>query len=74
MRGVTSRTSTHARVLIDGVKTIDARIGRLQVDAISHGDVTIIQGTVLVAAIFIILANILVDIAYAFLDPRVRYS
>jgi peptide/nickel transport system permease protein len=49
-------------------------IGRLQVDAIGHGDVTIIQGTVLIAAIFIIIANILVDIAYAFLDPRVRYE
>jgi peptide/nickel transport system permease protein len=49
-------------------------IGRLQFDAIGHGDVTVIQGTVLVAAIFIILANILVDIAYAFLDPRVRYE
>ena len=49
-------------------------IGRLQFDAISHGDVPIIQGTVLVASIFIILANILVDIAYAYLDPRVRYG
>jgi ABC-type dipeptide/oligopeptide/nickel transport system permease component len=29
---------------------------------------------VLVASIFIIVANILVDIAYAFLDPRVRYE
>ena len=35
---------------------------------------TVIQGTVLVAAIFIIIANILVDIGYAFLDPRVRYE
>jgi peptide/nickel transport system permease protein len=49
-------------------------IGRLQYDAIGHGDVTIIQGTVLVAAIFIIIANIIVDIAYAYLDPRVRYE
>jgi len=29
---------------------------------------------VLMAALFIIVANILVDIAYAYLDPRVRYS
>ena len=49
-------------------------IGRLQYDAINHADVTIIQGTVVIAAIFIIIANILVDIAYAFLDPRVRYE
>ena len=49
-------------------------VGRLQFDAIGHGDITIIQGTVLVAAIFIIIANIIVDIGYAFLDPRVRYE
>jgi peptide/nickel transport system permease protein len=49
-------------------------IGRLNFDAINHGDVTIVQGTVLIAAIFIIIANIIVDIAYAYLDPRVRYE
>jgi peptide/nickel transport system permease protein len=49
-------------------------IGRLNFDAINHGDFPIIQGTITLAAIFIILANILVDIAYAYLDPRVRYS
>ena len=30
--------------------------------------------TVLLAALFIILANIVVDVAYAYLDPRVRYA
>jgi len=49
-------------------------IGRLNYDAITHSDFPIVQGTVLVAALFIIVANILVDIAYAYLDPRVRYS
>jgi peptide/nickel transport system permease protein len=33
-----------------------------------------VQATILLAAVFIILANIVVDIAYAYLDPRVRYS
>ena len=32
------------------------------------------QGTVLLAAMFIIVANIVVDIVYAYLDPRVRYA
>jgi peptide/nickel transport system permease protein len=49
-------------------------IGRLNYDAIIHGDFPIVQGTVLLAAVFIVLANIVVDISYAFLDPRVRYS
>ncbi|HWH10737.1 MAG TPA: ABC transporter permease [Solirubrobacteraceae bacterium] len=47
-------------------------IGRLNYDAITHSDFPIVQGTVLVAALFIIIANIVVDIGYAYLDPRVR--
>jgi len=49
-------------------------IGRLAFDAIQRADLPVIQGTVLFAAFFIIVANLVVDIAYAFLDPRVRYS
>jgi peptide/nickel transport system permease protein len=49
-------------------------VGRLTYDAIGTSDLPVIQGTVLFAAFFIIVANIVVDIAYAFLDPRVRYS
>ncbi len=49
-------------------------IGRLNYDAIVHSDFPIVQGTVLLAALFIVVANIIVDISYAYLDPRVRYS
>ncbi len=49
-------------------------IGRLNYDAILHTDIPIVQGTVLLAAMFIVVANIVVDIGYAYLDPRVRYS
>jgi peptide/nickel transport system permease protein len=49
-------------------------IGLLNYDAILHSDFPIVQGTVLIAALFIIVFNIIVDIAYAYLDPRVRYS
>jgi peptide/nickel transport system permease protein len=48
-------------------------IGRLAYDAIIRGDLPIVQGTVLFGAFFIVIMNLLVDIAYAFLDPRVRY-
>ena len=60
-------------VLVETVFDIPG-IGRLSYDAITHSDFPIIQGTVLFAALFIIVANIAVDIAYAYLDPRVRYS
>jgi len=48
-------------------------VGRYAYDAIINVDLPAIQGTVLFGAFFIILANLFVDIVYAFLDPRVRY-
>jgi peptide/nickel transport system permease protein len=49
-------------------------VGHYAFDAIHLADLPAIQGTVLFAAFFIIVANLVVDIAYAFLDPRVRYA
>ena len=49
-------------------------IGRLAYEGIINADLPIIQGTVLFGALFIVVANLVVDIVYAFLDPRVRYS
>lgn len=49
-------------------------IGRLSYDSILNGDLPMIQGTVLLGAFFIVMANLVVDVAYAFIDPRVRYS
>jgi peptide/nickel transport system permease protein len=48
-------------------------VGRLAYDAIQKSDLPIVQGTVLIAAAAVILANLVVDVLYAFLDPRVRY-
>ncbi len=47
-------------------------VGLLAYQSITHSDFAVVQGTVLLAAMFIIVANIVVDIAYAYLDPRVR--
>jgi peptide/nickel transport system permease protein len=60
-------------ILVETVFNVPG-IGRLSYDAITHADFPIIQGTVLLVALFIVVANILADIAYAYLDPRVRYS
>jgi peptide/nickel transport system permease protein len=48
-------------------------VGRLAYGAIVRGDLPIVQGTVLFGAFFIVIMNLIVDIIYAFLDPRVRY-
>jgi peptide/nickel transport system permease protein len=49
-------------------------VGNLVFHAIDTSDLPVIQGVVLFGAFFIIAANLIVDIAYAFLDPRVRYQ
>jgi peptide/nickel transport system permease protein len=49
-------------------------IGRYAYDAIVNSDLPAIQGTVLFGAFFIVFANLVVDILYAFLDPRVTYG
>ena len=48
-------------------------IGRLTVDAILARDYPVIQGVILVFSGVYVLVNLLVDLAYAFIDPRIRY-
>jgi peptide/nickel transport system permease protein len=60
-------------ILVEYVFNIPG-IGELNYKAIQSSDFPVTQGTVLLASMFIILANIVVDVAYAYLDPRVRYS
>jgi peptide/nickel transport system permease protein len=59
-------------ILVETVFNIPG-VGRLSYNSIINSDFSVIQGTVLLASMFIIVANILADIAYAYLDPRVRY-
>ena len=49
-------------------------LGRLVVDAILWKDFPIVQGTVLLAATVYTVVNLLVDISYAIIDPRIRYD
>jgi peptide/nickel transport system permease protein len=60
-------------ILVETVFNIPG-IGRLAYDSIQNSDLPMIQGTVLLGAFFIVMANLVVDILYAFLDPRVRYT
>jgi peptide/nickel transport system permease protein len=48
-------------------------LGRLVVDAVVRRDFPIIQGMMIVLATAYVLVNLVVDIAYAYLDPRIRY-
>jgi peptide/nickel transport system permease protein len=59
-------------ILTETVFNIDG-VGRLAFDAIQRGDLSTIQGTTLVLALAVAMMSLVVDILYAFLDPRVRY-
>jgi ABC-type dipeptide/oligopeptide/nickel transport system permease component len=48
-------------------------IGKQAIDAIGQLDIPMIMGTVLFAALLIVISNIVVDLSYAFIDPRIRY-
>ncbi|HEY0537138.1 MAG TPA: ABC transporter permease [Actinoallomurus sp.] len=49
-------------------------IGQLTVQSLTNGDLPVIMAVVLIAAFFVVLGNLVVDVAYSFLDPRVRLS
>lgn len=49
-------------------------VGRLTVTSILNRDYTMVQGIVLFAAVSFLLVNLIVDVAYAAVDPRVRYD
>jgi oligopeptide transport system permease protein len=49
-------------------------VGRYFVDAALNRDYTLVMGTVVVIALFTIVFNLIVDLLYAVVDPRVRYD
>jgi ABC-type dipeptide/oligopeptide/nickel transport system permease component len=58
------------------IETVFARqgIGRMAIDAVLSKDFPVIQGTVLFAALVYVTVNLVVDIIYSVLDPRIRYD
>jgi peptide/nickel transport system permease protein len=49
-------------------------VGRLAVDSIYFRDFPMVQGVVLVLALAVVLANLVTDILYGYIDPRIRYA
>jgi peptide/nickel transport system permease protein len=60
-------------VLIETVFNIPG-MGRLAVDGVLSQDYAIVQGVILVIATAVTLVNVVVDISYGWLDPRIRYG
>jgi ABC-type dipeptide/oligopeptide/nickel transport system permease component len=56
------------------IETLFARqgIGRLAVEALGQKDIPVVQGAILFAAVSYVIVNLLVDVSYALIDPRVH--
>ncbi len=70
--GITFGTIVTGAVVIETVFAWPG-VGRLMADAVIGRDFPVIQGAVLLVAVVVLLVNLLVDIAYAYVDPRIRY-
>ena len=65
--------------LLGGVIIIEAifvvpGVGTFLIDAIAHRDFTVIQGITVLVAVIVLTLNLIVDLTYGFLDPRIRYQ
>ena len=60
-------------VIVETIFTIPG-LGRLTVDAIMNRDYPVLQGTVLLFAATLLTMNLIIDVFYSWLDPRIRYG
>jgi ABC-type dipeptide/oligopeptide/nickel transport system permease component len=70
--GITFGTIVTGAVVIETVFAWPG-LGRLMAEAVIGRDFPVIQGAVLLVAVVVLLVNLLVDITYAYVDPRIRY-
>ena len=76
---VVSQLGVDVGQLLGGVVVVEVvfglgGIGQVSVEAIDTDNLPVIIGFVIVAAVFVVVANIIVDLAYALLDPRARIA
>jgi peptide/nickel transport system permease protein len=71
--GIRMRALLGSTVIIETVFALPG-IGRLTLDALLNRDFTQLQGNLLVIALLIVVINLLVDLSYAWFNPRIRYS
>jgi peptide/nickel transport system permease protein len=60
-------------ILIESVFNIPG-MGRLSVDSLFNHDYTYVQGITLVMTAIVVFSNLLIDLTYGFIDPRIRYN
>jgi peptide/nickel transport system permease protein len=73
LKGLSFSMIVGGSVLIESVFNIPG-MGRLAVNSIFSQDYTVIQGVVLFMAFMVVFTNLLIDLSYGYLDPRIRYG
>jgi peptide/nickel transport system permease protein len=71
--GLNIRVIFGGQVLIETVFNIPG-MGRLSVESLFNNDYAVVQGVILVIAIVVVFSNLLVDLSYGWVDPRIRYE
>jgi peptide/nickel transport system permease protein len=72
LKGISLATIVGGSVLVETVFSIPG-MGRLAVEGLFSQDYTVVQAVILVTSVVVLAANLLVDLSYGWLDPRVRY-
>jgi peptide/nickel transport system permease protein len=71
--GLNIGTLIGVTVIIESIFSLPG-IGGALVEAFNNRDILVVQGIVLVLALIVVLCNLITDILYAVLDPRIRYG
>ena len=70
--GIQAGTIVGGSVIIENIFNLPG-MGRLVIDAISRRDYPVVQGVVMAFGTFILMVNLLTDLVYVYLDPRISY-
>ncbi len=75
---VVTLVGIHMPIMLGGAVIIEEifslpGMGRLMIEATIRRDYTLVSGLMLIFALFLVLINLMVDLTYSFLDPRIRY-
>jgi len=73
MKGMSLAAIIGGSVLVETVFSIPG-MGRLAVEGLFSQDYPVVQATLLIVATFTLLMNLLIDLSYGWLDPRVHYE
>jgi peptide/nickel transport system permease protein len=73
LQGMLLRNIIGGSVIIETVFVIPG-MGKLVVDGMISQDYTVVQGVILVVAVTVVVSNLIVDVLYGWLDPRIQYE